>query len=307
MIRALIAAVLVAAAVSTPPDLYSKPQLRARLPDGRHINLACMGEGGPVIVLNAGLGLPSAVWSKLQPMLAAEGYKVCAVDRPGYGFSDPGPLPRTAVRTADDFESVLKAAGLKPPFILIAHSRGGYDVRQFAHRYPRQVAGMILIDVNPGVPHAVGETRPNTAVPADDPGRKCIVATAEGRMRPGDPDYVACGSPPPGSDIANPDKARAVLSEADNLDIDDAGVTAITSYGRIPMIVLTADVRKKGSGPDHAADDQAQIDRAHKALAAQSRRGLWRYVNGAGHLIMFEQPQVIVDAVRIVAVESKRR
>jgi pimeloyl-ACP methyl ester carboxylesterase len=211
------------------------------------------------------------------------------------------------VRTADDFEAALKAVGLKPPFILIAHSRGGYDVRQFAHRYPRQVAGMVLIDVNPGVPHPAGDERPNTQLPKDDPGRKCIVATAEGRMRPGDPDYVACGSPPPGSDIANPDKARAVLSEADNLDVDDAGVTAITSYGRIPMIVLTADVRKKGSSSDHAADDQARIDRAHKTLAAQSRRGLWRYVSDAGHMIMFEQPEAIVDAVRILTLESRRR
>jgi pimeloyl-ACP methyl ester carboxylesterase len=296
MIRTLLAALLAAATVAAPPDLYTKPQLRAALPDGRHINLACLGEGGPVVILDPGLGLPSMVWSKLQPLLAQH-RKVCAIDRPGYGFSDPGPLPRTALRTAQDFEAALKAAGLKPPFVFVAHSRGGYDARLFAHLYPQQTAGLVLVDVNPGVPHPKDAPRPNTEPPPRDP---CIVATAEGRMHPGDPAYVACGSPPPGSDITNRDRAKAALSEADNIDTDDAAVTAITTYGRTPMIVLTADIRKKGTPPEKVAVGQATIDQAHQALAAQSRRGEWRYVEGAGHMIMFERPDVVAQAVEDV-------
>jgi pimeloyl-ACP methyl ester carboxylesterase len=301
MIRSVVA-LLLASTVALPPGFYAKPQQRVTLPDGRHLNLACLGNDGPVIVLDPGLGLPSAVWGRLQPMLA-EHHKVCAVDRPGYGFSDLGPLPRTAVRSADDIEAALKAAELKPPFVLVAHSRGGYDVRQFAHRYPRETAGLVLIDVNPGVPHLPGQARPNTTPPPHD---ACVVATAEGRMHPGDPDYAKCGSPSVGSDIANPDKARAAISEADNIDADDAAVTAIRSYGRIPMIVLTADVRKKDTPPDRVVADQAAIDYAHQTLARQSRLGEWRFVEGAGHLIMFERPEVVAKAVEDVIARGRR-
>jgi pimeloyl-ACP methyl ester carboxylesterase len=300
MIRLLIAALLTANAVAIPPGFYSTPQLRVALPDGRRINLACIGEGAPTVVLNQGLGLPGMAWSKLQPILAAN-HKVCAVDRPGYGFSDPGPLPRTAVRSADDMRAALKAAGLMPPFILVGHSRGGFDVRQFAHRYPRETAGLVLVDVNPGVS---GAARPKVETEVHD---KCVVATAEGRMHPGEPDYVDCGSPPMDSDIVSVDKARAVLSEADNIQADDDAVSRIRSYGRIPLVVLTADVRTKRTPPDRVAADQADINRAHQALARQSKRGQWRYIEGASHVMMFDRPDVVAQAVNEVIAQAKVR
>jgi pimeloyl-ACP methyl ester carboxylesterase len=303
MVRLLIIALLAASTVAIPPGFYSKPQTRVALPDGRRLNLACLGEGAPTVVLNQGLGLPGMAWSKLQPILAAD-HKVCAIDRPGYGFSDPGPMPRTAVRSADDIHAALRAAGLRPPFILVGHSRGGFDVRQFAHRYPRETAGLVLIDVNPGVSRPAGAARPNTEAFVRD---ECVVATAEGRMRPGQPDYAACGSPPMDSDIVSIDKARAALSEADNIDADDAAVARIRSYGRIPMMVLTADVRTKGTSPDRVEADQADINRAHQTLAAQSKRGRWRYVEGASHVMMFDRPDVVAQAVADVSAQFRAR
>src|SRR5205085_5957985 len=116
-------------------------------------------------------------------------------------------------------------------------------------------------------------------------------------MRPGDPDFAACGSPPPDSDAVNPGKARAALSEADNIDADDAAIARVRSYGRIPMIVLTADVRTKGTPAERVAADQAEIDQAHQTLARQSKRGQWRYVEGASHVMMFDRPDVVAEAV----------
>src|SRR6266403_610249 len=59
---------------------------------GRRINLHCTGAGGPTVILMAGLFSWSVVWYKTQPVIAQK-TRVCAFDRAGYGFSDPGPRP----------------------------------------------------------------------------------------------------------------------------------------------------------------------------------------------------------------------
>jgi pimeloyl-ACP methyl ester carboxylesterase len=125
--------------------LYAAPQTQARLPDGRRYNLVCMGEGSPVAALDVGLGDWSLAWRALQPELAKV-TRTCIADRAGYGFSDPGPLPRDSVSETQDLENALKAAGIKPPYVLIGHSLGGLNTRLFAYRNPEKVAGLLLID-----------------------------------------------------------------------------------------------------------------------------------------------------------------
>lgn len=276
-------------ATATPADFYSKPQTQVALPDGRKVNLACQGSGRPVVVLNAGLGLPSQAWMRVQPALA-ERYTVCAYDRPGYGFSDPGPMPRTAVRNAEDLYAALTAAHLPAPYVLVGHSRGGYDVREFAARHPKEVAGLVLVDVNSPMSPRLAEL---TKGPADP----CIVATAEGRVVPGSPDFAKCGSPPPGSDVASPVKAKAVLSEFNSLAADAVGMDRIRSYGGMPMIVLTADMAQKGVPAAEAAALQADYVKSQAALADLSRRGEQRVLPGVGHLVMFEKPDEVIRAV----------
>src|SRR5262249_51349268 len=40
----------------------------------------------------------------------------------------------------------LLAADIRPPYVLVGHSMGGYNVRLFASRHADDVAGMVLID-----------------------------------------------------------------------------------------------------------------------------------------------------------------
>ena len=65
--------------------------------DGYRLHLLCMGEkrpGQPTVVLESGHGDWSAGWRKVQPEIARFA-RVCAYDRAGFGWSDPGRLPRT--------------------------------------------------------------------------------------------------------------------------------------------------------------------------------------------------------------------
>ena len=101
----------------------------------------------------------------------------------------------------------------------------------------------------------------------------------------------------------NPTTARAVLAQVDQLDADAASMRAITSYGAIPMIVVTAeDLAGKYKGN---LTDMHAVEAAHAKLAAQSSRGEHRLIT-SGHVIMYEKPQETAQAVEDVVALGKR-
>lgn len=109
------------------------------------LNLHCTGAGVPTVVLEAGLLDSLDVWGRVQPAVARFA-RVCSYDRAGYGNSDPGPMPRTSVRIANELRAALHSAGERPPYVLVGASFGGFLVRVFNGRYPDEVAGLVLVD-----------------------------------------------------------------------------------------------------------------------------------------------------------------
>jgi hypothetical protein len=114
---------------------------------GYSLALSCRGEGTPTIVLEAGYdssGLDT--WADLMDPLA-ETTHVCAYDRAGTGVSDPRPKGTiTSMSEADELHRVLDAAGIGGPFVVVAHSYGGFIGRLFAAKYRDQTQGLVLID-----------------------------------------------------------------------------------------------------------------------------------------------------------------
>lgn len=70
----------------------------------------------------------------------------CSYDRAGFGWSDSGPVPRTSNQIAEELHDLLTRAEIKNPYILVGASFGGHTVRLFAHKFPDEVAGIILLD-----------------------------------------------------------------------------------------------------------------------------------------------------------------
>lgn len=114
--------------------------------DGRRMYLACRGSGSPTVVLESGLGETSAYWGWIVPTVAQD-TRVCVYDRAGRGRSDEAPAPRDGVGVATDLRSLL--AHVPGPFVLVGHSSGAQYVRIFAERYPKEVAGVVLLDPQP--------------------------------------------------------------------------------------------------------------------------------------------------------------
>lgn len=104
-------------------------------------------EDRPVVILDAGLGCNSLDWALVEPELAKFA-RVIAFDRAGYGWSDPGPEPRTSSQIVKELHQLLINAKLVGPYILVGHSFGGLNVRLFAMEYPDEVKGLVLVDAS---------------------------------------------------------------------------------------------------------------------------------------------------------------
>jgi pimeloyl-ACP methyl ester carboxylesterase len=115
---------------------------------GHQLHLQCAGQGRPTVVLETGLGAWSSHWALVQPVIAGA-TRVCAYDRAGLGWSDPGPGPRGARRIAGELHALLRQAGVPGPYVLVGHSNGGLYARRYAGLYPDEVAGLVLLDATP--------------------------------------------------------------------------------------------------------------------------------------------------------------
>lgn len=113
---------------------------------GHRLHLHCTGRGAPTVVIENGFDELSTDWTRVQERVART-TRICTYDRAGYGWSDPGPFPRTFDQINLELRDALRAAGEKAPIVLAAHSFGGGVVRQYARTYGPDVAGLVLVDI----------------------------------------------------------------------------------------------------------------------------------------------------------------
>ena len=145
--KTLITILLMLSSVGASQQLTSQPTPPGKLIDlgGYRLHLNCTGNKGPTVVLIAGAGDFSFDWNLVQPSIA-QFARVCSYDRAGFAWSDPGPVPRTMKQEAFELHTMLSAAHIKGPYILVGHSIGGPVTRVYASQYPQEVAGILLID-----------------------------------------------------------------------------------------------------------------------------------------------------------------
>ncbi len=316
-------------AQAQPPDAaylpYAALDDAATLPDGRRIQMVCMGEGSPTVILTAGLGGWGGDWRKVQGPIA-EHTRVCSWDRPGWGFSDASTIVQTTEATTDDLEAALEAVNVEGPYVLVGHSLGAYESMIFADRHPEQVVGLVSVDGSfPDQDARFREAAPALSAFFDE-----FFATALGTLKKCASDLAAgrvtVGSPDPDGCLKFPDDYPAEVASALAL-LDSDGRRLATqasiveqlkqsmrdldipgrSYGDMPLVVLTAG--KADSVPEHlAAELPAQAAawmRGHDEVAALSSRGENRVVPDAGHYIQLERPDVVIATV-LEVVEAAR-
>ena len=114
---------------------------------GRTLNIFCSGEGAPAIIFDTYGHQSGYAWSSVQREVAKH-TRACWYDRAGYGWSDPGPLPRTFQAVASDLHDLLREAGIDPPFVLVGAGDSASHIRVYHGSYPAEVAGVVLANAN---------------------------------------------------------------------------------------------------------------------------------------------------------------
>jgi pimeloyl-ACP methyl ester carboxylesterase len=121
---------------------------------GMSLHVHCTGDGSPIVVFDAGLGMDGSAWNDVLPDVAKV-TRACAYDRAGMGYSSrPAPRPHTNRMMARELYALLQGAGLRSPYVLVGHSMGGVNIRLLASEHLDEVAGMVLVD-------AVGADQPS--------------------------------------------------------------------------------------------------------------------------------------------------
>lgn len=110
-----------------------------------HMNIKGTKTSLPPVVIETGTGNWSYDWSNVQRELSKH-TQVITYDRAGYGWSDPPPNGFSISTMIDDLSKILESANIDTPIILVGHSVGGVYSRLFADKYPEKVLGLVLID-----------------------------------------------------------------------------------------------------------------------------------------------------------------
>ena len=213
------------------------------------------------------------------------------------------------------------------PYILAAHSFGGYVSRAFAHLYRDEVVGMVLVDsIHPAEwENPTPEQMTMVQVGLRYAGiaawlarfgvvRLCLARVAKGSPRLGRAAASAFGArvsstveriageirklPAPIVPIV-----RGFWSEPKNfislgqhvaaLSVSAAQAAAMKSFGDLPLVVL--------SGDHHPAP----YDDWQRDLAQLSSRGVQLLAGDCGHWIHLDRPELVTEAIRQVVAAAR--
>ena len=336
IISGLIALLLVVPIEARPNKNAHKYSPLGRLVDagGHHLHLYCTGTGGPAVVIENGTGDFSFDWSLVQPSVS-QFTQVCTYDRAGYAWSEPGPKPRTFQQLTMELRTALHNAGVKGPYILVGQSYGGFVVRAFARYYPKEVAGMVLVDaVNEDSRVIINNKAVRIREMAQGrpfpPPQLSKLPKAQGRSSL--PSAGTAGSaetsleapldklPRAVQQIRLWAQARPEYENARSAELDWSPEELARMYanrgkpeymlGDIPLIVLTRGSGGYSDEPDVSAQQlEEERLRLQEELAHLSRNSKQIIAKNSGHNIHLEDPGLVIDAIRQVvkAVRGDKR
>lgn len=102
-------------------------------------------DGGPPVVLVAGMATPLFIWDPTFAALAAAGYRVLRYDHLGRGYSDRPRIRYDLDLFVRQLRDLLPALEIQTPAHLAGMSMGAAVSAAFADRYPDQVDRLVLM------------------------------------------------------------------------------------------------------------------------------------------------------------------
>lgn len=238
---------------------------------GYKLNVNCYGKGNPTVIFESGLGGSNYDWEQVQPQISKI-TRTFSYDRAGIGGSDKSKLKRTSLNQVHELHTLLKAAKVKAPYVIVAHSIGGYNARLFAGIYPKEVAGIVFVD----------SSHENQLDFLEKSSKKVIEDTK----------YQFADTEQSFDEILLSAKQVKDIRKKDSLR-------------NIPIIVLSADEKLSPSQIGYNQIMKQIIDR-QKDIASLSNKSKYIFVKNSGHYIQLDKPQVVIDAIKEIINKVKK-
>lgn len=295
---------------------------------GSHrLHAVCAGSGTPAVVLESGIAASSLSWAHVLPEIA-KFTRGCAYDRAGLAWSGTSGRPRTLGHIVDDLHMVLQKAAPPRPYVLVGHSFGCFVVCAYASRHPEEVAGLVLID-----PPAASEWRQPTRQQArllwggihlsrvgGLLARLGVVRACLALLTGGAPGVPRTFVKVFGSTAAHtlerlvgevrklPPEVHPVVQAlwcqpkcframADHLRVLQEAAVFVASLGSLPDVPLVT--ISSGELPPERIEE-------HRQLARLSSNGRHIVARKSGHWIQFDEPELVVTAIREVVDQVRR-
>jgi pimeloyl-ACP methyl ester carboxylesterase len=258
---------------NAPPTIVPRGRLSGWFDvGGRRLFLRCIGHGSPTVVFEGGV---THHWFDLQNQVARF-TRTCSWDHPNgpLSRSDPAPTPRTARDFVADLHHLLATAGVPGPYVLAGHSNGGLYTQLYASTYPRQVAGLVLIDAVHPAYHQRRLAMFKPLLPPDQ-----WEALRQDAM-----------SVP--HRLVNPEQVDIWTSERQVR-------RALRRSPLRPMpLVALAHGRPEDPGAPYIEEDERLWRQLQQELAQLVLGGRLVVATESGHNIQDEQPELVLDAIR---------
>lgn len=283
--------------------------------NGRKIHYQSFGiEKGPVVIFDHGCGIGSSslIW-KLVTDQVSQFARVITYDRAGYGWSDPGPYPRTNELAVEDLRVLIEKVVMKGPIVLVGHSYGGLNVRLFAKKYPNLAAGFVLVDAT----HEDELTSrfPDKHVKGQLMGRKAFkllkymcyfgMLRIMGHFRAFSQlqdilkKFPKKLQPIYQSTLFLNKTAKSVASEFSHLDLGYDGVRGAT-LGNTPLVVIKSGIVENLNGYSdvEVAETKKVLHEVAVEMSKLSTNGELWIAETSGHNIHVEDPDLVAKAIR---------
>jgi pimeloyl-ACP methyl ester carboxylesterase/bifunctional DNase/RNase len=248
---------------------------RGRLIDvgGYRLSAHVKGSGSPIVVLEAPFGTGHEIWSKIRDDIA-EFTTVCCYDRAGLGWSDSAPGSRTFQDSVKDVHALLQGFALPAPYVLVGHSIGGSLALLFADAYAAEMAGVVLVDSS----HPDQRARFLTALPLETADESPSVRTFR-------------------KNLLNP---ATLLPEWGDATVCFEQAQACGGLGNLPLAVITATRRENPLNlPEDVFEARYQVwQELQQGLVRRSTRTTQRFAEQSGHVVPFDQPEIVIDTIR---------
>jgi len=275
---------------------------------GTHrLHIHCVGHGTPSVIIDSGIGGFSLEWVKIQNNLS-DNVRVCSYDRAGYGWSDPGPAPRTTARIVKELRTLLTEARIPGPYILVGHSFGGYNIRYFASKYPELTAGMVLIDSSHPEQFNTEEFKRRI-----DPKPQVINEVKRKnsfRVRRVYP-IIAQNYPQEYKKTAymlmmTMKSKSTLLNESDYMETSAKQVAELTNHYpyEFPVVIIT---RGKRVWPDNELGDrrEQQWTRLQNDLENISLQSDHFFAFNSGHIVHLDEPELVSENIQLAVNKSR--